>query len=362
MCNCLPQALANSDSRIFGQPAQKRPKTIHRCILQRASPAAGRSANKSAASSLLKCHVCHSAYDSYSRYFDHLVDSTCARLKEAKDLAALAATAATHQAPITPEETPPMSESSNRTVRPPKMRPRQLVPDQSPQASLDRAKVFNFEHVRTQSIDNSGALFSKSQPAQKDVQIRFGAPKSTKVVTLLSEGTPTSDENSSPKADEETPLNLSVGSSDLEDSNVAPNSPPLPLKKRRRVCPHAAASTLPPISLVSAAADAAALAAVKARTTALLVSLLGEARLIEMGSPEKNVLCLLKSVLEAAGATVARMEDACGESCGEGEDDDAVMTKQVRLRMVRSETAAAEKNLQSLQAICGQDQVREEEK
>lgn len=49
---------------------EKRPKTIHRCILQRMTPMDGSLKE-------LNCHVCGSNYPSYKDYLAHLLNNTC---------------------------------------------------------------------------------------------------------------------------------------------------------------------------------------------------------------------------------------------------------------------------------------------
>ena len=58
----------------------KKPKTIHRCILQRVNknPRSQGSAGGTN-NNLLKCHVCDSSYSTYDQYYKHLMDTTCAR-------------------------------------------------------------------------------------------------------------------------------------------------------------------------------------------------------------------------------------------------------------------------------------------
>ena len=63
-----------------GGAPTKKPKTIHRCILQRVSRNGGKGGAGGAAA--LKCHVCDSAYVNYERYYAHLMDSTCAKREE----------------------------------------------------------------------------------------------------------------------------------------------------------------------------------------------------------------------------------------------------------------------------------------
>ena len=139
-------------------------------------------------------------------------------------------------------------------------------------------------------------------------------------------------------------------------------------KRQRTWCAHAAAAALPPLSLVEHAEDAAKLANLKVQLTNLLVSLFGEARLTEMGFPEKDILAILVSVLEAARAPVEDAGGARGGGAGEGKGgcgdccgDDAVAAAsgvsatQVKFRELRREIAGARKNVRRLLEICVPD-------
>ena len=76
------------NSSLTGAPTKK-PKTIHRCILQRVSRNAGKGPNGAGGgSAALKCHVCDSSYVSYERYYAHLMDSTCAKREGRTELMA----------------------------------------------------------------------------------------------------------------------------------------------------------------------------------------------------------------------------------------------------------------------------------
>lgn len=55
----------------------KKPKTIHRCILQRATKSRSHEAS-------LDCHVCKGSYSSYEAYYAHLIDATCAKNQSAR--------------------------------------------------------------------------------------------------------------------------------------------------------------------------------------------------------------------------------------------------------------------------------------
>ncbi len=60
--------------------AASKPKTIHRCILQRSDKSNGEGDEEK-----LKCHVCDSSYRRYQEYYDHLINQTCANRKAIKD-------------------------------------------------------------------------------------------------------------------------------------------------------------------------------------------------------------------------------------------------------------------------------------
>ena len=57
--------------------SHKKPKTIHRCILQRATKSRSHEAS-------LDCHVCKGSYGSYDAYYAHLIDATCAKNQSAR--------------------------------------------------------------------------------------------------------------------------------------------------------------------------------------------------------------------------------------------------------------------------------------
>ena len=72
-------------SRLVTSPTSflqnKKPKTIHRCILQRVpkNQRSQRDIHGLVGGNRLKCHVCESSYATYDQYFHHLMDTTCAR-------------------------------------------------------------------------------------------------------------------------------------------------------------------------------------------------------------------------------------------------------------------------------------------
>ena len=94
--------------------------------------------------------------------------------------------------------------------------------------------------------------------------------------------------------------------------------------------------------------------------TNLLVSLFGEARLTEMGFPEKDILAILASVLEAARAPVEEDAAAAGNGCKLGCGDNnngggGVSATQVKFRELRRGIAGARKNVRRLLEICVPD-------
>ncbi len=105
--------------------------------------------------------------------------------------------------------------------------------------------------------------------------------------------------------DEESigPLNLSTSSSnasdvqeanDLVDTRLNLESANNNRDVKESLCYHKESASLPAISLVDHAADQAKLAKLRESLTGLLVALLGEDRLEEMGFPDKDILAILK--------------------------------------------------------------------
>ena len=408
--------------------SNKKPKTIHRCILQRVSR------GKSGPQSSLKCHVCDSSYATYDRYLEHLLDSTCAKKKEEKEAAGR-----NGQVPIIVKE---VNNAEKRGNRPLLKKSRSVQQQQqgrkfasngnSPSQGLYLSceDQISIEHegqvaVRTNAKayrrhlseplviahhrqlaaaaaassasmrvvprQESIAADGKSNPilpsppidVQSDARhsyVRSAAavPASTSMANnnndagavILLDRSRCSDED-------EAPLNLSVtNSSNSEDASTDSMPALLPIRKRREAaisesrhqpppispikrmkmtCAHKAALTLPPLSLVEHAADQAKLANLKVQLTNLMVSLLGEARLTEMGYPEKDILILLKSVLEAARAPIESRQE-CGEDCAnKGNDDATTSAAQIKFRELRIEIRAAKKNVRRLLEICVPD-------
>ena len=58
----------------LGKKQEKRPKTIHRCILQKMT-----SLDSNSLAKRINCHVCGEAYATYKCYLDHLLDKSCER-------------------------------------------------------------------------------------------------------------------------------------------------------------------------------------------------------------------------------------------------------------------------------------------
>ena len=76
MCSTFQQVSPNSEFPA-PNPNQKKPKTIHRCILQRATKSRSHEAS-------LVCHVCNGSYHTYDAYFNHLIDATCVKNQTAR--------------------------------------------------------------------------------------------------------------------------------------------------------------------------------------------------------------------------------------------------------------------------------------
>ena len=242
--------------------------------------------------------------------------------------------------------------------------------------------VLAAEEVKRQKLD-----FPTPDVADSDVEMI--TPRSAEIspTETISPDTTNDEDGAS------TPLNLSTSQERRQVSNgyqsispmSTPNSPDsftlpslLPIKKRKSLvteadvgppkraspeqdcqkCLHVAVATLPALTVMENAADQAKLANLKAQLTGLLVSLLGDRRLGEMGYPESDILALLQSVLEAAKAEVQSSEVPCeaGNNCTEFSS--LLSTKQMVYRRTRAEIAAARRNITTLLKIC----IPEEEK
>ena len=80
--NTSPQKYLDENNLSKYLQNNKKPKTIHRCILQRVhkpQKTGGGANGLYNNSNLLKCHVCDSSYSTYDKYYNHLMDTTCAR-------------------------------------------------------------------------------------------------------------------------------------------------------------------------------------------------------------------------------------------------------------------------------------------
>ena len=60
---------------------EKRPKTIHRCILQKMTSFDTNSRNNG---NRINCHVCGEGYASYKTYLDHLLDKSCEKSRNTR--------------------------------------------------------------------------------------------------------------------------------------------------------------------------------------------------------------------------------------------------------------------------------------
>ena len=352
---CDFQALAGTDLQ-QQQNHQKKPKTIHRCILQRVSKPKG------GASPSLKCHVCDVGYSSYPKYYQHLIDSTCLNQKKAKDLAALSSNVPT--VILSPEVVSPGFQKS----------PGFLKQTILPKPAFRRAVTINGSnlHERRRELNQMPSLEPIIVlPDSRKRRISDGSDQSV---------SPPENDRFRPEIIEEpevdsgceTPLNLSTN--ETEQKSVENLSLPklLPLKKRRssaglsspevipevapevievsKKCPHQEAESLSKLSMIDHAGDQTKMANLKQQLTSLLVSLLGEKRLGEMGYPDTDILKLLKSVLEAARGQVSTAEDDCAKENEKCKHDSG--STQVKYRLARREIEDSRINIRRLLEIC----------
>ena len=74
LCQCLYKNTKIFFLQSLGKKQEKRPKTIHRCILQKMT-----SLDSNSLARRINCHVCGEAYATYKCYLDHLLDKSCER-------------------------------------------------------------------------------------------------------------------------------------------------------------------------------------------------------------------------------------------------------------------------------------------
>ncbi|TRY71867.1 hypothetical protein TCAL_09596 [Tigriopus californicus] len=417
------QALAGTDHLHATNGGEKQPKTIHRCILQRANR------NKSSPNTL-KCHVCEASYPSYDKYYCHLIDSTCANQKEALERVAQKSPTSPgimvrvlplgQQRPNSVRQVPhPLVLPSTTNLKKrtflesPVDKNRTLVEIQiSPDALLPLKKKRVYEDLmwRTNQEDNTQAIRSEDTDLGKDDEDGTSKGNVTKLDNMnelplnlskkanlditsrdppallplrkrlssssmnrgcVSSVSPFTSSNSeasqsmsedNDKTTSET-LNLLVGS--ISEYN---NGRSLRLGKAASEelvqgikadlaynCPHVEATTLPAVSLIEHANDASRLSTMKGQLTNLMVSLLGESRITNMGYPETDILDVLSRVLSGAKREVISAEDDCTEFCRRFEE-----STQLRFRKLKREIIAARKNIQSFLEICGNNKLREQ--
>jgi hypothetical protein len=138
------------------------------------------------------------------------------------------------------------------------------------------------------------------------------------------------------------------------------NSVPLNLSKSKEkyvTCQHVEAVSLPPVPLTEHAKDRARLEEVNVRAMELLAALLGEARLAEMGYPERaTASSLMARVLaDARSPTTCATSDCGGTECVEAAatvEASEALRKQLSFRRIKRELAAAEANMLALRRIC----------
>ena len=111
-------------------------------------------------------------------------------------------------------------------------------------------------------------------------------------------------------------------------------------------CPHTETASLPSLSLMEHAMDQAKLATLKVKLTNLLISFLGEDRVIEMGYPETDILGVLQDLLRASNVPVLTAEDGCSEGCRQMAE--SVSHTQLKFRFLRKETEVARGNIQRM--------------
>lgn len=390
----LLQALAGADTQ------QKRPKTIHRCILQRVNK------NKKEVSSRLVCHVCDSSYVTYDMYFNHLMDATCAKRKVEK--AANQWNSTGSNSPTSPDSNKSISLEIPRSNQVLRANSYESSPDKrnqevqieaeyislsSPPAAkrMWRKRSNSFdqrtfqhkvarpevmmtqEHERSEEPDVAPLNLSTRHDCTEEhnvipTLVPISTNKTTGSVSSISSAEDTVASGFDERAASETLLLLSGsitgginknGKASLKVGKLGNWSMPSDaraanlLNTAANVCPHLASATLPAISLSEYAADQATLATLKVQLTTLLVGLLGESRLTAMGSPDTDILNVLHSVLELAKCQSVNGTDGCTPLCPQ--ISSSLNQVQLKFRVLKREIAMARHNINKLLEICVPD-------
>ena len=228
----------------MSQQQQKRPKTIHRCILQRTSPNEEQQQRRGGMGvNTIDCHVCGSRYESYANYYTHLLDEACVQRRESRG---------------------------------------------------------------TDHNDNRKRTVQEVKPKVRLVKkLRVKQPS--------------------------------------EASNIT------------NLCPHFAEATqTSPISLNEFLSEQTVLATLKVQLATLLAGLMGEEKLTALGYPDKDILFVLKTVLEMAKCQVVEANAFCTSVCQKLET--VLAPTQVKYRKQKCELSAARLNIGRLLEICLPDQ------
>ena len=252
-------------------PPQKRPKTIHRCILQQTC--LQRKSEEDKRRTNIDCHVCGSSYENYQNYYNHLLEEACVQQQR-------------------PARSPASSTlSSSRPAG------KRTVPS---------------EEVNPQVRDQpSQSMASPASPG--DWASGLGLAKRTR----------------------------------LTDQSQTIST----------LCPHfaEATQTSQAIGLNEFLHDQTLLATLKVQLATLLAGLMGEEKLTALGYPDKDILFVLKRVLEMAKCQVVEANEFCTSVCQKLE---AVLANptQVKYRKQKCQLSAARLNISRLLEICLPDQ------
>lgn len=246
-------------------PPQKRPKTIHRCILQQTC--LRKSEEEKRKRNHIDCHVCGSSYENYQNYYNHLLEEACVQQ---------------------PRPRKPSSSSSSSRLP----------------AGKRTAKV--------RIVEPSHTVVSPASPIW--VASELGLAKRTR----------------------------------LKDESLQTIS---------TLCPHfaEATQTSEAIGLNEFLHDQSLLATLKVQLATLLAGLMGEEKLTALGYPDKDILFVLKRVLEMAKCQVVEANEFCTSVCQKLEVVLANPT-QVKYRKQKCELSAARLNISRLLEICLPDQ------
>ena len=117
------------------------------------------------------------------------------------------------------------------------------------------------------------------------------------------------------------------------------------------LCPHFATATQQNlVTLQEFITDQTKLSNLKGQVTTLLAGLMGEERITALGYPDKDILNILKQLLEMARCPTLESTEGCTSVCGSLET--ILSPNQVKYRLLKCELIVARMNISRLLEIC----------